>query len=136
MNSPENILPSLLDKGKPKKRRITNNHSLAPADPQNDSPPPQIDSTPPKFVLAIPRCPLHSAYDLLPVRTQYQQDVGPADIWNLLLTTRLIERITLNTNTYHSGNFGKRARGTGSRELLAGPLRVWLGISEIGRGHV
>ena len=123
-------MPSLLDKGKTKKRRITNDHSLTPTDPQNNAPPPQIDSTPPTFAPIIPRCPPHSAFNTLPVRTQHQHAVELMDILNLFLTAPLIEQITVNTNAYATLKIAKREREGGRewKELLVGELRVWLGI--------
>ena len=109
-------VPSLLDKGKAKKRRITKDHSLPPTDPQNDAPPPQINSTPLSFAPIIPKCLPHNAYNALPVRIQHQQAVEPMDILSLFLTTSLIEQIAINTNaiaTQKIAGGGKRGIGSG-----------------------
>ena len=110
-------VPSLLDKGKTKKRRIAKDHSLAPTDPQNDAPPPQINSTPPSFAPIIPKCPPHNAYNTLPVRIQHQQAVELMDILSLFLTTSLIEQIAINTNAYATQKIAEREQeGVGSGE--------------------
>ena len=106
-------VPSLLDKGKTKKRRITKDHSLPPTDPQNDAPPPQINSTPLSFAPIIPKCPPHNAYNALPVRIQHQQAVEPMDILSLFLTTSLIEQIAINTNAYAIQKIVEREREGG-----------------------
>ena len=108
-------VPSLLDKGKTIKRRITKDHLLAPTDTQNNAPPPQINSTHPGFAPIIPKCPPHNAYNTLPVIIQHQQAVEPMDILSLFLTTSLIEQIAINTNAYATQKIVEREQ-EGSRK--------------------
>ena len=49
-------VPSPLDKGKMKKLLITKDHSLGPANPQNNAPPLQINSAPPNLAPIDFRC--------------------------------------------------------------------------------
>ena len=90
-------VPSLLNQGKTKNRRIMKYYSPTPAD--------QID---PLIFAPVDHPPPHSVCDVLSARTQYQQDVKPMDISNLFMTRPLIERITTNTNRPEI--YGKRAR--------------------------
>ena len=52
------------------------------------------------------------------------------DILSLFLTTSLIEQIAINTNAYATQKIAEREQEGGRKwgELLAGGLRVWLGI--------
>ena len=53
------------------------------------------------------------------------------DILSLFLTTSLIEQIAINTNAYATQKIAEREQEGGRKwgELLAGELRVWLGIT-------
>ena len=76
-------------------------------------PPPKIHWPPPTFASVIPRCRIHSAYNIVPARTQYQQAVEPLDILNHFLITPLIELIDTNTSTYATQRTAERELGGG-----------------------
>ena len=82
------------------KRRITNNHSPTPTDPQIDAPVPQIVQDPPTFCPIIPAYYPHEAYYTLQARLRHQNAVEPFDIRSYILTPSLMDSMTCNTNAY------------------------------------